>query len=225
MLKSLTIKNFVIIDDLSLDFKGGFSALTGETGAGKSIILTALGLVIGKKASGDFVQHGAASASVAAEFDSNPAIKAILQNNDIDADELLIRRTITSDGKSKAFVNDSPVSLRLLEELGQHLVEIHSQHEQSTLLDPTHQLQMLDDFAKLNLSPLAAVFEKLKATAKQLADNKAKIAAAKKEEDYLRHVLAELQDFAPKAGEEQELADKRKAFMDNEKIFGWWDQW
>jgi DNA repair protein RecN (Recombination protein N) len=220
MLLSLHIKNFVLIDDLNLDFKGGFSAFTGETGAGKSIILTALGLVMGKKASGDFVQHGAASASVAAEFDSNTAIKTILQNNDIDGSELLIRRTITADGKSKAFVNDSPVSLRLLEELGKHLVEIHSQHEQSSLFDSAVQLQMLDDFAKLNLSPLATVFEKLKATAKQLADNKAKIAAAKKEEDYLRHVLGELQDFAPKQGEEQELADKRKAFMDNEKIFG-----
>jgi DNA repair protein RecN (Recombination protein N) len=218
MLKSLHIKNIVLIEDLELDFKQGFSALTGETGAGKSIVLSALGLLLGKKADASILRFGSESGEVTGEFDVTPQIKAILQDNEIDADELVIRRKISADGKSKSFINDTSVTLKLLDEIGANLVEIHGQHDQSGLLDTAVQLEIIDKFAKVNLDGLAAAYQQWKAKEKELAERQKKIEDAKREEDYLRHVLEELSELNPQAGEEQELADKRREMMDYEKI-------
>lgn len=218
MLKSLHIKNIVLIEDLELDFKQGFSALTGETGAGKSIVLSALGLLLGKKADASILRFGSESGEVTGEFDVTPQIKTILQDNEIEADELVIRRKITADGKSKSFINDTSVTLKLLDEIGANLVEIHGQHDQSGLLDTAVQLEIIDKFAKVNLDGLAAAYQQWKAKEKELAERQRKIEDAKREEDYLRHVLEELSELNPQAGEEQELADKRREMMDYEKI-------
>jgi DNA repair protein RecN (Recombination protein N) len=218
MLKSLHIRNIVLIEDLEIDFKDGFSALTGETGAGKSIVLSALGLLLGKKADASILRFGAEAGEVTGEFEVNPEIKKILTENEIDTDGLVIRRKITADGKSKSFINDTSVTLKLLDEVGANLVEIHGQHDQSGLLDTALQLEIIDKFAKVNLSPLASAYQEWKSKEKELDERRRKIEAAKREEDYLRHVLDELTELNPVEGEEQELADKRREMMDYEKI-------
>ena len=194
MLTNLKVKNIVLIEALEVDFRSGFTSLTGETGAGKSIILSALGLLLGKKADASILRFGAESGEVSGEFEVSDAVKTILTENEIEADNLLIRRKITADGKSKAFVNDTSVSLKLLAEIGQNLVEIHSQHEQSTLLDSTVQRDIIDKYAGLEteVDALSAVYAQLRAAEKELADAKAKIEAAKREEEYLQHVLEDI---------------------------------
>ena len=220
MLSYINIKNVVLIDNLELDFAEGFTSLTGETGAGKSIVLTALGLLIGKKADANILRFGSEYAEVVGEFKTNPKITAILNDNEIESDELVIRRKITADGKSKSFINDTPVSLKLLSQIGENLVEIHGQHDQSSLLDTSEQREIIDRFASLekSLQNLSAKYAEWKAALAELDDRKRKILDAKKEEDYLRHVLDELTELNPQIGEEAELADKRRAMMDGEKI-------
>ena len=220
MLTNLKIKNIVLIDALEVDFAPGYTALTGETGAGKSIILSALGLLLGKKADGSILRFGAASGEVSGEFANNDRISAILAANEIEADgNLLIRRKISADGKSKSFINDTAVSLKILAEIAPHLVEIHSQHEQSVLLEPASQRDIIDKFAGLDaeLDAIAATYYALKTTEKELEERKKAILEAKREEDYLRHAHAEISAFNPTSGEEELLADKRRAMMDFEK--------
>ncbi len=220
MLQSINIKNIVLIESLELDFKQGFTALTGETGAGKSIILSSLGLVLGKKADAGILRFGAESGEVTAEFGLNKRVEAILAENEIDNDALVIRRKISADGKSKAYVNDTPVSLKLLEEIGRNLVEIHGQHDQSTLLETTKQREMIDKYAKLekDLDSLAKAFDEWKNAEKELVERKSKIAKARAEEDYLSHVFQELSELNAEAGEETQLADLRREMMDYEKV-------
>jgi len=210
----------VLIDELNLDFSDGYSVMTGETGAGKSIILTSLGLIIGKKLDKSIIRFGQDFAEVTAEFALTEEVKRILQENDLEADELLIRRKITVDGKSKAFVNDAQISLKLLAEIGEKLVEIHTQHEQSTLFEPEMQGEVIDRFAKLEseVEELKAAFQKWNEAKRELVEKQRKIAEVKKEEDYLRHVLDELVELNPQAGEEEELADTRRKMMDYEKV-------
>ena len=218
MLKSINIKNIILIDEIEVDFSSGFSALTGETGAGKSIILTALGLLLGKKGEKSVIRFGQEFAEVVGEFEVGEKIKTILQENEIEADELLIRRKITSDGKSKQFVNDTSVSLKLLAELGANLVEIHSQHEQSTLFEPSIQRQIVDKFAGLDLAEMGEIYAQWKEAEKELIERKAAIEKARQEEDYLRHVLEELQELNPQEGEELELADTRQNMKNFEQV-------
>jgi len=220
MLTNLKIKNIVLIEGLEVDFAPGYTALTGETGAGKSIILSALGLLLGKKADGSILRFGAASGEVSGEFALNNRVAALLAANEIEADgNLLIRRKITADGKSKSFINDTAVSLKILAEIAPHLVEIHSQHEQSVLLEPASQRDIIDKFAGLDaeLDAIAATYYALKTAEKELEERKKAIIDAKREEDYLRHAHAEISAFNPTAGEEELLADKRRAMMDFEK--------
>ncbi len=222
MLRAINIKNIVLIEELELDFAAGFTALTGETGAGKSIILTALGLVLGKKAEGSIIRFGQDSGEVTAEFDVPEQVKKLLDENGIDSDGLIIRRRIGADGKSKSYVNDTPVSLKLLAEIGESLVEIHGQHDQSTLLEPAVQREIIDGYARLGkeISALGEKFREWKSGEKELEERRAKIAKAKHEEDYLRHMLGELSELNAQESEETELADRRRAMMDYEKLAG-----
>ena len=214
MLLSLTIRDVVLIDRLDLAFPPHLSVLTGETGAGKSILLDALGLALGFRAESGMVRRGAAQAQVAAVFDlsaQHPA-RAILAEQGIEAeDSLVLRRIVNADGRSRGFVNDQPASIGLLRQLGETLVEIQGQFEQHGLLDPATHRGLLDAFSA-RPDAVAAVrdgwlaWRDARAAMRRAED---RLAQARAEEDYLRHTLAELDAMAPQPGEETVLAEKR----------------
>ena len=222
MLTALAIRNVVLIEQLILTFESGLTVLTGETGAGKSILLDALGLALGARSESGLVRAGASLAVVTAEFSlpaDHPAY-ALLAEQGLQADRnLILRRQVGSDGRSRAFVNDQPISIALLRQLGDQLVEIEGQFEAHGLLDPgTHRMH-LDRFAALE-SQVA----KTRAThaawrkAKQEHDEAAAMTnKARTEEDYLRHSVAELDLAAPKPGEEAELAAERARLSNREQ--------
>lgn len=224
MLATLTIRDIVLIDRLDLEFRPGLGALTGETGAGKSILLDALGLAVGARSDARLVRHGVSQASVSAAFTVPPDHEAcrVLSEHDIDPNEgaLLLRRVLTSDGRSRAFVNDEPVSRALLRRVGETLVEIHGQYESRRLLDAVHHRALLDAFG--DLSPLLdAVREartRWRAAAQQLNVATTELADARRDEAYLTHVVAELEAANPRRGEEQELAERRHLLMSAEKL-------
>lgn len=223
MLRSLRIKNIVLIDEAEIEFGEGFTALTGETGAGKSILLDALGLALGGKADARLVRQGEAQASVSAEFTMTREAAEFLRENGLEtADSLIIRRVLGQDGKSRAFVNDIPVSVRLLAGLGENLVEIHGQHESAGLLDPSRQREILDSYAgnEKALAALAGLYAEWKKATEALAETCALAEAAKREEEFLRHTAGELGKFAPLPGEEEELAARRSRVMAGEKLAG-----
>ena len=150
MLQSLSIRNVVLIDKLDLDFKSGLSVLTGETGAGKSILLDSLGLVLGNRAETSLIRQGEDKLSVTAQFSlqkQTPALRALLDEYEIEADdELLIKRSLTRDGKGKIFINDQPAGAKLLKEIGKYLVEVHGQFDNQGLLNPANHLDVLDAY-------------------------------------------------------------------------------
>lgn len=224
MLRHLSIQNFVLIERCELAFASGLNVLTGETGAGKSILLGALGLVLGDRASGQPVREGADKAIVSAEFDLPEMVNAILEENGLDAadESLLIRRVLGADGKGRCFVNDQPVSVALLKQLGEHLVEIHGQHGQAGLHDPALQRVMLDRFAGIEepVRELSKLFYEWKAALKSLEEVTHAIEQARREEEYLRHVQKELSALAPQPDEETELAEQRALMMKSEKLGG-----
>ncbi|KAA0598431.1 DNA repair protein RecN (Recombination protein N) [Azospirillum lipoferum] len=231
MLVSLTIRDVVLIERLSLSFRKGLCALTGETGAGKSILLDALGLALGARAESGLVRHGADQAAVTAEFElsgDHPAF-AILKEQGLDADSgdgsagyqtLVIRRTVNTDGRSRAWVNDQPVGVGLLKTLGAELVEVHGQFDTHGLLNPQTHRSVLDAYA--GLSAQAAQVAAAHRAWRQVEDARhsaaADIARARSEEEYLRHAVAELDALAPKAGEEEELSETRAVLMHREKL-------
>lgn len=231
MLVSLTIRDVVLIERLSLSFRKGLCALTGETGAGKSILLDALGLALGARADSGLVRHGADQASVTAEFElsgDHPAF-AILKEQGLDAESgdsasgygsLVIRRTVNTDGRSRAWVNDQPVGVGLLKSLGAELVEVHGQFDTHGLLNPQTHRSVLDAYA--GLSAQAAQVAAAHRAWRQVEDARhsaaADIARARSEEEYLRHAVAELDALAPKTGEEAELSETRALLMHREKL-------
>lgn len=223
MLAALSIRDIVLIDRLDLTLERGLCALTGETGAGKSILLDALGLAIGSRADAGLVGLGAEQGSVTAVFDvdgAHPA-RAILGENGLDAGgDLILRRVQSRDGRTRAFINDQPVSVGLLRQVGDTLVEIHGQHDERGLLDASGHRALLDLFG--GLGGKAAEVRALWAAAAQVrADrdaHEALLARAKAEQDYLRHVVAELDELAPEPGEETALAEARTLMMHSEKI-------
>ena len=223
MLASLSVRDILLIEALDLDLDAGLVALTGETGAGKSIILDALGLALGARADRALVRQGAAQGSVSARFQLPPAhaVHALLEElGPEDGHELILRRTLAQDGRSRAFVNDAPVSTGLLRRLAGSLVEIHGQMDQQGLLDPKTHRQILDSFGD-HLDLAASVREAhaaWRALQRALDEKKAALESARREEDYLRHRLEELQDLAPEAGEEDALADRRALLMNREKL-------
>lgn len=224
MLTELTISNIVLIEQAGIAFDEGLCVLSGETGAGKSILLDALGLVLGGRADASLIRKGAASGSVAAEFniEKNAALSALLAELEIEAeDSLLIRRTIGSDGKSKAYINDALVTVAALKRIGEQLVEIHGQHDQRTLQDTIIHRNLLDEYGKLLPArvKVSDAYHQWKAAKQQFADLLAGIEKAERERDYLQHMQKELSQLAPQAGEEESLAETRTRMMGSEKMF------
>lgn len=224
MLAGLNIRDFVLIDRLNLPLSPGLGVLTGETGAGKSILLDALGMATGARADSGFVAQGGARCAVTCEFDVPPDhhVWAYLSEHDIDADggQLLLRRTMSADGRSRAHINDQPVSVSLLSGIGDRLVEIHGQMDGTGLLDPTGHRRLLDAFGGLedNRAAVAEAFGAVEAARAALAEAEAALAAARADEDYLRHAFEEIEALAPEEGEEERLADLRARMMRGERL-------
>lgn len=225
MLLSLAIRDLVLIEALDLDFHRGLGVLTGETGAGKSILLDALGLAMGARADSGLVRQGAERALVIAGFDvaGHAAVAALLGENDIaqePGEPLLIRRQVRADGGSRAFVNDQPVSAGLLRDLGVLLVEIHGQHDDRGLINPKGHRDLLDSFGRCDVAGVAAAWRGWQAAERAYADANAAIDTALRDRDLLEHNLAELTAFMPQPGEEAELAGDRAAMQKGERLSG-----
>ena len=226
MLVSINISNIVLIEKLNLEFGTGLNVLTGETGAGKSILLDALSLALGARSDVGLIRHGCDSAQVIAEFDYVPeTTQPILQEYDIDySDGLILRRTLNTDGKSRAWINDTPVSVKTLKQIGDTLVEIHGQFANHTLLNQATHLDTLDTFAQKNITEYKELTNKVKTnylqynkTKKRLQELQETLEQSASERDFLEHNVAELQNLNPKVGEEEELSEKRNAMMNAEK--------
>ncbi len=226
MLIGLHISNIVLIEKLNLEFGAGLNILTGETGAGKSILLDALSLALGARSDVGLIRHGCDGASVIAEFDVAPRTAiTILSEYDIDcADGLILRRTLGTDGKSRAWINDTPVSIKTLKSVGDTLVEIHGQFANHTLLDATTHRSTLDVFASKNIPEYDELLVQVRATYAQyhsalhrLTELQDMLARSASERDFLEHNVAELRALAVRVGEEEELSTKRSAMINAEK--------
>ena len=229
MLSGLYISNIVLIEKLNLEFGNGLNIMTGETGAGKSILLDALSLALGARSDTGLIRSGCDSASVTAEFDSvNNNIVKILNENGIDYDTgLILRRTLATDGKSRAWVNDIPVSVKVLKQIGDEIVEIHGQFENHSLLDATTHITSLDEYAKLHnpefvsvLSQTAGAYADLHNAQKRLKQLNEILEKSESERDFLEHNVNELRKLNPQIGEEDELATMRAKMMNAEKNSG-----
>jgi len=221
MLRSLDIRDVLIIDRLTLAFQPGLNVLTGETGAGKSILLDALGFVLGWRGRAELVRSGAAQGEVVAEFDLPPghAARAVLDEAGITVeDDLLLRRVNSADGRKTAWVNDRRVSGEVLRDLSETLVELHGQQDDRGLLNPRGHRQLLDSFAGVDLGPLRAAWRTKAAARGALAEAETALAAARAEEDWLRHAVAELDALAPLPGEDADLDSRRRALQGAARI-------
>ncbi len=224
MLLALTIREIVLIDRLDLAFRPGLCVLTGETGAGKSILLDALGLALGRRAEAGLVRNGAAEAAVTAEFavGRNHAAHALLHEAGFaaDSDTIVLRRLLRNDGRSRAFVNDEPASIGILRQLGDSLVEIQGQFEQRGLLDPSNHRVILDAFAELagDTAALAEAWRNWRAAQEREQEAAQLAAASHQEEDLLRHHLAELDALTPEPGEEDRLSARRVLLQNAERL-------
>ncbi|PBB95467.1 DNA repair protein RecN [Mesorhizobium sp. WSM3862] len=223
MLSRLSIRDIVLIEKLDIDFLPGLSVLTGETGAGKSILLDALSLALGARGDASLVRHGAAQGQVIAVFDvpRNHPARALLADNDIEDDgDIILRRVQTADGRTRVFVNDQPSSVTLMRDVGRALVEIHGQHDERALVDPGAHRELLDSFGGLLGAVRGAgeAWRYWRNCEQELTRHRAKVEAAAREADYLRASVAELAKLDPQPGEETELAELRAQMMRAEKI-------
>jgi len=224
MLTQLSIRNVVLIESCDISLKRGLVVLSGETGAGKSILLDSLGLVLGARADSGLVRRGEAQGSVSAEFDisANDGAKKILAELELQSsDTLIIRRTVAADGKTRCLVNDEPVTVAGLKKLGEMLVEIHGQHDQRSLQDTGLHRALLDDYAKLSSerADVAKAYRAWRTHVDAVETLKAEIAAAAREQDYLKHIRGELKTLNPQAGEEDTLTTQRTTMMQSEKLY------
>ena len=229
MLVNLNISNIVLIERLNLEFGAGLNILTGETGAGKSILLDALSLALGARSDIGLIRHGCDSASVSASFDCVPEnAKSVLDEFDIEYDDgLILRRTLATDGKSRAWINDIPVSVKTLKQVGDTLIEIHGQFANHTLLNQTTHRTTLDLFAQNNINNFSALLLDVKTSYKQYSDTKNRLSDLQEmlersanERDFLEHNVSELRNLNPQIGEEEELSTKRAIMM--KKILLFW---
>ena len=225
MLARLSIRDIVLIDRLDIDFTSRLSVLTGETGAGKSILLDAFALALGARGDVALVRQGADQGQVTAAFElpsGHPAV-ALMAANDIPAeDELILRRVQFADGRTRAFVNDQPVSAQTLKALGAALVEIHGQHDERALVDMATHRRLLDAFGGLEgeADEVERRWEALRARENEMTALRAEVERAQREADFLRHAVEELQRLAPEPSEETALAERRATMMQAEKVAG-----
>lgn len=224
MLKSLSIRNVVLIDKLDLDFQNGFSVLSGETGAGKSILLDSVGLLLGKRAEVGMIRSGCDKLSVCGSFeiaDKKGELAALCAEYDLDFEhEIIIKRTLNQDGKGKIFFNDQPITQKLLKEIGSYLVEIHGQFDNQGLLNPATHLSVLDGYGAYpeKITVLKTAFAAYKKAKDNRVNAEVKIAQSKADEDNLRHWVDEFQKMQPRENEQEELEEKRRQMMNAEKI-------
>ena len=221
MLTGLSIRDVVLIEALDLEFTGGLGVLTGETGAGKSILLDALGLALGARADSGLVRSGSDKAQVTASFDAPANVVTLLADNDIEMDTgepLLIRRSVKADGGSKAFINDQPCSAALLRDVGAMLVEIHGQHDDRGLLNPRGHRALLDAFGRCNTASAASSFVAWHEAKARLDIARESIENAARDREWLEHAVAELQAFNPQQGEEERLASERSDMQKGERV-------
>ena len=225
MLARLSIRDIVLIDRLDIDFASGLSVLTGETGAGKSILLDAFAMTLGARGDAALVRQGMEQGQVTAVFElaaTHPA-RAVLAANSIDVDAgepLILRRVQFADGRTRAFVNDQPVSVQVLKQLGARLVEIHGQHDDRALVDSASHRVLLDAFGGLEreAAETATLWARWRETADAVEEHRLRVETARREADWLRHAAEELNKLKPEPGEETALATRRAAMMAAEKI-------
>ncbi len=223
MLKTLSIRNVVLIDSLDIDFKNGLTVLSGETGAGKSILLDSLGLLLGNRSEASLVRTGTDKLSVTGVFEvqADNKIYEIAKEYDLEIDgDIIIKRTITAEGKGKILFNDQIITLKLLKELSQNLIEIHGQHDNQGLLNPATHCDILDSYGKYEkeITATQETYIKYKKAAKLLKEKESALNKAKEDEENLRHWVQELEKLAPQKGEEESLRNRRSELMNAEKI-------
>lgn len=228
MLARLSIRDIVLIERLDIEFATGLAVLTGETGAGKSILLDAFALALGGRGDAGLVRHGAEQGQVTAVFDipkNHPATKILAENGLDDASfadscEMILRRVQLADGRTRAFINDQAISVQTLKAVGAALVEIHGQHDERALVDAATHRRLLDAFAGLekDVGAVEALWDARRTANIELEEHRAGMERAAREADYLRHASDELKQLAPKDGEETSLASRRTTMMQGEKI-------
>lgn len=223
MLKHLTINNYILIESLDMDLNPGFSVMTGETGAGKSIILDALGLLMGQRADTQCIMPGAAKCFVEGVFDvTNDDLCHLFEENELDYEpsECILRREVSNNGKSRAFVNDTPVNVSILKKIALRLLDIHSQHSNLLLDDSTFQLGIVDTIAAHNdiLSQYKESYSRIVEANRKLKELKENLAKRQDEEDYLRYQLEQLESFNPQQGEDEYLKLQQKELTHAEDI-------
>jgi DNA repair protein RecN (Recombination protein N) len=223
MLSRLSIRDIVLIERLDIDHAAGLSILTGETGAGKSILLDAFALALGSRGDATLVRQGAGQGQVTAAFDveSDHPVLALLSENGISAEDgLILRRVQLADGRTRAFVNDQPVSVQVLRALGSALVEIHGQHDDRAMVDVSSHRQLLDAYGGLETDAIevSRLWAARRAAEEAVTNHRARVAQAQREADYLRHAVDELTKLKPATGEETALAEKRATMMQIDKV-------
>ena len=223
MLSRLSIRDIVLIERLDIDYAAGLSVLTGETGAGKSILLDAFALALGSRGDASLVRNGAEQGQVTAAFDvesGHPALALLAENGIATEDGLILRRVQLADGRTRAFVNDQPVSVQVLKALGSALVEIHGQHDERALIDMAAHRRLLDAYAGLERDATAVGrrWAQHRGAEEAVAAHRARVEQARREADYLRHAVDELAKLKPETGEETALAEKRATMMQVDKV-------
>jgi len=223
MLSRLSIRDIVLIERLDIDFAAGLAVLTGETGAGKSILLDAFALALGSRGDASLVRNGAEQGQVTAAFDldpRHPALSLIAENGIATEDGLILRRVQLSDGRTRAFVNDQPVSVQVLKALGAALVEIHGQHDERALIDVTTHRRLLDAYADLeeDAADVSRAWTARRTAEEAATTHRMRVDQARREADYLRHAVDELTRLKAEPGEETALAVKRTAMMQIDKV-------
>src|ERR1700744_6012455 len=223
MLARLSIRDIVLIERLDIDFAKGLAVLSGETGAGKSILLDAFALALGGRGDAGLVRHGAEQGQVTATFDvpkGHPASALLAANGLDDTGEMILRRVQLADGRTRVFINDQAISIQTLKAVGTALVEIHGQHDERALVDASTHRRLLDAFAGLEkeVAALETLWEARREAKHALDEHRAGMERAAREADYLRHASDELKALAPQNGEETTLANRRTVMMQSEKI-------
>jgi DNA repair protein RecN (Recombination protein N) len=218
MLRQLAIRDVVLVERLELEFEPGLCALTGETGAGKSILLDSLGLALGMRADSNLVRSGQEAASVSAEIQLPPGhpVSVLLDEQGIEigrGEPLVVRRTLKADGGSRAFVGGSAVAASVLRDIGAQIIEIHGQHDDRGLLNLRGHRTLLDAFGRIDCSDVTASWAEVLRIEAELAGARAEAAEAERDRDYLTHASAEIEALSPEPGEETQLAEQRAAMQ------------